>query len=118
LKSYYNALIATLSTAKPSVRWTLVLISQLPLILMAAYFWVFLTSATRTVGAFQLFSQLVEATGGSSEKVREAAELAFATSASGQVMIAALCFSVAVGAAFFNVALKAGDARKAAERNA
>lgn len=110
MKNYYNLLITTLSSLPRSIRWTLILGSQIPLLLMTVYVWVLATHAAHTTGAVMLLKNLREA-GTLSQGALEATALAFAPSASGLTMLILLLVGSALGAIFLFVALVA--ARKA-----
>jgi hypothetical protein len=114
LKSYYNALIASLSTAKPSVFWTMVFLSHLPMILMGFYVWEIWANGVRSMGAAILFSELVHA-GAYTPRAREAMDFAFAPSHAYIVMMSALGVSVLLGWSFGAVAMRARSVRISAE---
>lgn len=111
MKNYCQSWVSMLATAAPSVRWTLILFSLVPLILMGLYLWVLATTATHTTGALMLFSQLVDI-GGPSQQAKDAAALAFSPSISGSLMLAAFLVSGGIGGFVFVLAVEGFKKRK------
>jgi hypothetical protein len=119
MKGYYNALIATLSTAKPSVHLTMFAISLLPLFLIGVYAWGVVIDTVHTLGASMLWSELVHATTGElSPRAKEATQFAFVPSLADIVMFVALGVNGIVGSGLMFVSMKAFGVRKAAGRQA
>ena len=103
MKSYYQQLVGALATAPRSIRWTFVLVSQIPVLIMTLHVWVLALTVTHMTGASLLMVQLSQA-GIDNAEVRDAVKLAFAPSTSLWIMLVVLFVSSILSLVFLSAA--------------